>query len=116
MKKVHGEIIDKEFIRKRIAKSHGMGFPEPPKWVQFCKQLLEEGYVLKLHEAYETMSKYITVYGAGDTKYKIRFSNHKPIKGLELAGSCDFFVGITHTGARTTQEALEAVRAFFNAL
>lgn len=114
-KKVHHEYVDKHFVTKRTRAAMGMGY-EVPKYVQFIDKMLNIGYRVKLHEAFETRSKYVTVEGGHDLQFKVRFSNHKPIKARELAGDCDFFVGMTHTGTRTTNMAVEAVREFFNAV
>ena len=35
----------------------------------------------------------------------MRFSDHKPNREKELTGDCDFFVGRTNTGVRTTEDA-----------
>ncbi len=79
------------------------------KWIEFCEQLLEEGYVCYLYEARQTFSKYITIKKK-KVEVKVRFSNHRPIKSRELNNDCDFFVGITHTGIRTKDDALKFVK------
>jgi hypothetical protein len=73
---------------------------------------MSAGFTLTLYEARHTLSKYVTV-SDGQSEYKVRFSNHRPNKGRELNGDCDFFVGVTHTGWRTTDHALEAVAEHF---
>jgi hypothetical protein len=96
----------------------GLWSPDAPfpkqKWVEFCEALLKEGYWLTLYEARQTYSKYITVRKAGHSPFKVRFSNHKPIKSRELSGDCDFFVGVTNLGIANTQMALSAVRKHFS--
>lgn len=99
------------FLQERFERSAKLGFSKQ-KWISFCEALLAEGFSLALYEARKTASKYITVRKGGKS-FKVRFSNHKPIKGRELAGDCDFFVGMTHTGTRTTDDALAAVRGHF---
>ena len=88
------------------------GFPKP-KWIRFCEVLLAEGYTLTIYEARQTASKYITVSYAGVGAFKVRFSNHKPIANRELAGDCDFFVGITNFTRTHSLQAVQAVRAHF---
>lgn len=114
-KKLDKDPITMRDIAKRKARSLGMGY-EPQKWLLFCEEMLKSGYKVTVYEAQETFSKYIRVYGAGDTWYQVRFSNHKPNKGRELAGDCDFFVGVTHTGVRTTSMAIQATKDYFNQL
>lgn len=116
LSKLNKEPITLRDIAKRKARSMGMGYPEPPKWISFCEEMLNLGYKVTVYEVDSTNSKYVRVYGAGDTSYQVRFSNHKPNRRRELAGDCDFFVGVTHTGTRTTGMAIQAVKDFFNAL
>lgn len=90
-------------------------FPKS-RWIEFCEIMLGIGYKVTVKETHNTHSKYVRVWGAGDTWFQVRFSNHKPNRGRELAGDCDFFVGVTHTGVRTTAQAIKVVEAYFNAL
>jgi len=84
-----------------------------PKYIQFCKKALESGYNVKLYEAQHTVSKYVTVCH-GKKRFKVRFSNHKPIPEKELQGTCDFFVGITNYKITTTNEAWETMKKYFD--
>jgi hypothetical protein len=103
--------VSPAFLQERFERSAKLGFGKQ-KWIIFCELLLADGFSLSLYEARQTASKYITVKKDGRA-FKVRFSNHKPIKGRELGGDCDFFVGRTHTGIRTTQDALAAVASHF---
>jgi hypothetical protein len=100
--------ITKEFLDKRSNNCIAKGFSKQ-KWIFFCEDLLAKGYSLELYEARRTFSKYITINGS----YKVRFSNHKPLYNRELNKDCDYFVGVTHTGIRTTEDALQAVDKYF---
>ena len=84
-----------------------------PRWIEFSMTLLKEGYDVLLVAAKTTVSKYIYVR-KGDKQFKVRFSNHKPNWRKEHEQDCDFFVGVTNTGVRTTKDALVAVREFFS--
>lgn len=86
------------------------------KWVMFCEYFLVRGYSLRLYEAKKTVSKYITLHKpkSGKRRYKVRFSNHRPIRDREVEKDCDFFVGVTHLGVSTARDAAIAVRKFFN--
>lgn len=86
------------------------------KWVQFCEYFLSRGYTLMLYEARRTVSKYITLTHEDHPgkSYKVRFSNHKPNRYKEQTGDCDFFVGRTHFGVKTTRDAAIAARMHFN--
>lgn len=90
----------------------GMGYPKA-KWIEFSEILLKEDYELYIYEARKTFSKYITVM-KDDKKFKVRFSNHKPIAHRELSNDCDFFVGVTNLKVTNTNMALKAVMEFFN--
>lgn len=96
-----GFIVTEEFLRQRV----GSGIVGVSKWIQFCRFMLKRGYKVTLYEAQQTVSKYVTVHHL-DKTYTVRFSNHKPNKYRELNGDCDMFVGITHTGARTVNDAI----------
>jgi hypothetical protein len=110
-KKARDIRVTADFLRERHEWNAARGYPKS-KWIEFCETLLAAGFHLTLYEARQTLSKYITV-SDGNQSFKVRFSNHRPIKHRELAGDCDFFVGVTHTGYRTTANAVEAVAAFF---
>lgn len=100
-----------EFLNKRSEDSTSKGF-QKQKWIQFCETVMDRGFRVELYEARRTFSKYVTVIGF-DKEFKVRFSNHKPIAERELKGDCDFFVGVTHTGWRTTDDALKALTEYF---
>lgn len=106
MKKVSYELLEKH--DKALSE---LGY-RPAKWTWLCRELLKCGYEVGLYEAKKTFSKYIHIKKNGK-KFKVRISNHFPNKQKELAGDCDFFVGITHTGVRTTEDALAAIKDFF---
>lgn len=112
MKKARNLIITKEFLEFRAERSISAGYSKQ-KWVEFCEKLLEYNYELSLYEAKETVSKYVTVR-KHNKEFLVRFSNHKPNRSRESNGDCDFFVGRTHTGVRTTIDALNAVYNYFD--
>ena len=107
----HGRVVNAEFLNTRYERAKALGYSKA-KWILFCEALLEAGYKLSLYEARNTYSKYVTVIKDG-RRFKVRFSNHKPIKHREIKGDCDFFVGVTNLGTTTTSEALKAVQDFF---
>lgn len=89
------------------------GYPRP-RWAQFALKLIGQGYKVHCYQAQRTVSRYLTIRKDGDKRrYKVRFSNHKPIPERELKKDCDFFVGVTNTGVRNTETALKAVQTFF---
>ncbi len=101
-----------EYINKRAKRYAKKGWGKP-KWMLFAEYLINKGFQCNLYEARKTNSKYITI-SKNNKQFKVRFSDHKPIKRRELAGDCDFFVGMTHTGTRTTRDAYDAVIEYFN--
>jgi hypothetical protein len=110
-KKATNKKLTVGYLKGRAEGCMAKGFKKQ-KWVEFCETLMTRGFELELYEARRTVSKYILVKRESKT-FRVRFSNHKPISERELAGDCDFFVGITHTGTRTTADALKAVDTFF---
>jgi hypothetical protein len=104
--------VTTKFLNDRAGIAIERGFAKQ-KWVLFCEALISEGFALYLYEARATWSKYITVK-KGERAFRVRFSNHKPTARKERLRDCDFYVGITNTGTRTTDDALAAVRAHFS--
>lgn len=98
------------FLKLRV----GDGRYGTSKWIQFCYDQMEKGRAVFLTEARDTVSKYVTVTGPFDLQFKVRFSNHKPIKFRELRGDCDFFVGICNFGTTTLDDAIKATEEYFN--
>jgi len=85
-----------------------------PKYIQFCERAINHGFDVKLYMPISGgVSKYVTVYHKSK-KFKVRFSNHKPIRDLEVKGTCDFFVGVTNLGVTTTEMAWETMLKHFN--
>lgn len=114
-KKATHRRINQDFLDNRVAQAEAKGFGKA-KWIEFCEAMMAEGYYLKLYEARKTVSKYITVIKPDDPshRYKVRFSNHRPIKHREVSGDCDFFVDVTNLGVTTTEQAIKATLTFFN--
>ena len=107
MKKITNKYLTFELLKQKTSKKYGK-----QKWIIFAEELLNKGFKVSLYEARRTFSKYLTV--EKDGKYfKVRFSNHKPIKERELNNDCDFFVGVTNYKVTTTEDALKAVYTFF---
>lgn len=107
--------VTNTFLNSRETVTLSAGY-NTPKWIEFCRYFLKAGFKIYLYEARQTVSKYITLKKENikDVEFKVRFSNHKPIKSRELGKDCDFFVGKTHTGIRTTHDAKMAALHFFN--
>jgi hypothetical protein len=105
-------MLTEKLLKERAERCMNKGFPKQ-KWIEFCEAMLEKGYKLHLYEARRTVSKYITVI-KGKKRFKVRFSNHKPILQREALGDCNFFVGVTNFKVTTTQMAIQAVEDFFN--
>jgi len=114
MKKITNEVITTSLLQDRATRNASLGYPKQ-KWIEFCEALLPLGCILTLYEARQTASKYITVRHPihPDKSFKVRFSNHKPIRKRELQKDCDFFVGVTHLGVTRTIDALYAVDSYF---
>jgi hypothetical protein len=102
----HGR-VDFKFIEQRGACAINSGFPVP-KYIAFCAWCLTQGFGVWLNESHTTVSKYVNVKD-GQFTFKVRFSNHKPNRHKEFTEDSDFFVGVTHTGTRTTEDAKKAV-------
>lgn len=107
MKKITNQYLTKEILKQKTSKKYGK-----QKWIIFAEELLNKGFKISLYEARRTFSKYLTVEKNGE-QFKVRFSNHKPIKEREENNDCDFFVGVTNYKVTTTEDALQAVYTFF---
>lgn len=105
------QLVTQDFLNDRAARSLAAGY-SVQKWIAFCSQLLALGFTVSLYEARQTFSKYVTV-SDGDRRFKVRFSNHKPIKRREEMGDCDFFVGVANYQTTTTAQAMSAVLKHF---
>ena len=80
--------VNLNFLSSRAEMAMAKGYSKQ-KWIIFCEVLLAEGFVLRLYEARKTFSKYITVKrGKRGPDYKVRFSNHRPIKAREASQCC----------------------------
>jgi len=101
--------VDQTFLDRRYKRIEGK-YPKQ-RWIAFCEEMLQQKYDVFLYEAVETVSKYITVK-KGRKYFKVRFSDHKPIKYREINGDCDFFVGRTNISVTTTDQAMQAVIEF----
>ncbi len=113
-KKANNKKLSLDYLRQKAEGLVAHGFPKS-KWIYFCEEIIRLGFTAELYEARQTHSKYITVRRPDDwsKSFKVRFSDHKPIRYREMAGDCDFFVGHTHTGVRNTHDAVNAVCNFF---
>lgn len=103
--------VNRNEIKMRTNMSERFGYPKP-KYLEFCEELLEKGFEIRMYEAQKTVSKYIYII-KGEHCYKVRFSNHKPNFKKESDKDCDFFVGVTNYTVTTTKQALEAVYKYF---
>lgn len=109
--KLRGSLVTKEQLLRRQRSIEGKGFP-PSKWIEFCIRCLDMGLVVRVHEAVTTRSKYVYL-SKGDTRYKVRFSNHAANAVREAAHDSDFYVGVGNTRTTTTEDAIRAVRRRF---
>jgi hypothetical protein len=83
-----------------------------PQWLNFGTFFLALGYVVHVHQAKTTVSRYVTVC-AGPQQFRVRFSDHRPARVRQEAGDCDFYVGHSHGEVTTTSEAIRATLKFF---
>lgn len=103
IKKANNHKLTLSYLASRVSDTYGK-----QKWISFCETLILQGFDLYLYEARKTVSKYITIK-QGKKRFKVRFSNHKPIYYKEVQRDCDFFVGVSNLGTTTTEDALQAV-------
>lgn len=113
-RKIRNKILTEGYLEDRARACQGKGY-DVPKWISFCRTLMRRGFQVALYEAQFTHSKYLTVWKNGKN-YKVRFSDHPPIKEREVNGDCDFFVGHTNLGKTNTNDALRAVLIHFGDL
>ena len=88
-----------------------------PKWIMFCEQMIDLGFIVHLYRSKTTVSKYIYLKEKGKKeKIKIRFSNHKANYHQEVEKEdCDYYVGIGHKGVVRTEELIEILKRRKNA-
>jgi hypothetical protein len=84
------------------------GYPVP-KWIQFSKTLLNDGWTIRLHRAKTTFSKYLYI-NKGELSLKIRFSNHKANRGAEDRNDSDYYVGVGNKGVITTEQLIIQIK------
>lgn len=113
-RKISGSKINRGVLKHREEFVKKLGY-EKQKWVYFCEVMLDNGFELYLYEAKETVSKYITVCN-GEKEFKVRFSNHPPIRSREIKGDCDFFVGRTNFKTTNTTEAIMETLRYFGVI
>jgi hypothetical protein len=104
--------IDAQYLADRAIALERAGYPKS-KWIGFCELMLTYDLTVELYEARQTVSKYVTLTNGNGRRYKVRFSNHRPIHARELGGDCDFFVGVTNLRVTTTEHAVAAALAHF---
>src|SRR5882724_818198 len=82
--------VTPELLAARFDRAAAKGFAKA-KWIEFCELMLARRFSVELYEARKTFSKYITVsYSVAGTvrTFKVRFSNHKPIRQREVNADC----------------------------
>lgn len=103
-----------EILNTRYEKSKAKGYTQKQKWIVFSEVLLSKGFELRLYEAKQTVSKYITVTKPGEEKqFKVRFSDHMPADQRVYTNDCDLFVGKSQLGWINTDQALNIVLNHF---
>ena len=112
IKKAKNRHLSPEYLDRRTKQllRHGYG---KTKWIEFSETLLKAGFTVTLYEAKNTYSKYLTIIRE-EKRFKVRFSNHKPNKTKEELNDCDFFVGVCNLKTTTTNDALWAVKEYFD--
>lgn len=113
--KANNASVTMDFLKRRAAACVAAGYTKQ-KWVEFCEIMLNKGFECTIYEARQTFSKYITVRDSKHHSFKVRFSNHRPIKQREINGDCDFFVGITNLKVTNTAQAVLAALRFFDSV
>ena len=108
MQKQRNDLVTPELLQARI----GSGIMGISKWIRFCQFFMERGFEVRLYEATNSVSKYVTLTRKGSS-FKVRFSNHMPIERREANRDCDFFVGVTHYGITRARDAAIAAITFF---
>lgn len=81
-----------------------------PKYLLFLREMLQDGWEAKIYEV--ERSKYVFIT-KDELIFKVRFSNHKPIYQRQKANDCDFYVGISHKQAQTTEEVIRKIKDIY---
>ncbi len=106
--------VSQQYLTTRANRTVAKGYTKP-RWIEFSETMISYGFRVYLYEARKTYSKYITLLhdSHNGKEFKVRYSDHKPIKRRELANDCDFFVGVTNIRTTNTDQAIEAVLEYF---
>lgn len=107
----YGRGINQAYLDSRKERLVAGGWPIS-KWITFCEEMLQAGYVVNVYESQTTRSKYVYVSREKKT-FKVRFSNHRPAREKQGEGDSDFYVGVSHGVVTTTADAKKAVETFF---
>lgn len=110
--KAKDTLLSSHYLSERIKLLNAKGYGKT-KWIEFAEEMNKLGLKCYLYEARQTFSKYITVRNQSK-EVLIRFSNHRPNRHREIQGDCDFFVGVTNLGVKTTQDAINFVKNVFD--
>ncbi|MFV0512529.1 MAG: hypothetical protein ACK5MY_02665 [Jhaorihella sp.] len=105
---------DRTELELRQRRTVAAGYPKA-KWIEFILTCLNLGLRVSYYEAKTTRSKYVYVSEPdGGRPFKVRFSNHRPNKMKQAAEDSNFYVGISNGLVTTTDDAIDAVMAYFN--
>lgn len=85
---------------EKLIQNYNGRYP-PPKYMLFMRNMLREGWRVKLYTS--KVSKYVFVTKPKHA-YKIRFSNHKPTYTRESNGDSDYYVGVSNFAVHTAEE------------
>ena len=87
-----------------------------PVWVQLCDAIIALGLRVSIYDSKSTVSKYIEVYRENHKNcFKIRISNHAPVRGSRNFEPSDFYVGANFPDEKWNnwKDALAKVKEVF---
>lgn len=103
---ITGRKFTKQECENKIQECKKYGRYAPSKWVLFCRAMHDLDLKTHLYESKSTKSKYIYVSSKKGKVVKVRFSDHRPAKGQQIAEDSDFYVGVSHFGNCISTEDL----------
>jgi len=83
-----------------------------PKWVLFCEELLNKGYVVVLYQSHKTNSKYITLI-KNNKMLKIRYADHVPNYTHYCNSEIKLYVGSPEKGMLSEGEVFRVAEIYF---
>lgn len=110
IKKVQNKVVDREFLKGRARHMIQFGYPIP-KWMEFCQEMLAQGFHIVLTEHKKSSAKYLIVSFEGQA-VQVRFASEIDHTHQQWDAECQFLVG----GRKSNSNTFHAIRGVVDKL